>query len=386
MGAPLAGTPRLGLCCPSTGRSPPETEDTLGGKRQKMGVSSTNGALFDGFDFSGVDFASVDGLDLGALSGAVTDAEHEDALATLGDIGDIDLDLTGILGDEDMATTKKTTTGKKSPVGRPKKSATSVLATGVKAEEPAMEKAEEKTLAAEVSTRQPGAFPAEEALETVDRLVSIVSEIRREISTIRGFSNDACTAALESREYAKACHEGMSIVLSAVTARADAQDQVLHDINVLIHDDGRNPVGDRLQDEALNDISSGVKAVQETLDGLKGTLGKLAEMQTLVHQNGGIMTPTTKSKAPSLGSPAISQPQNGNNGVTGVNGVSAADMAIVEKMAKRQTKKSPLTVFSTALSGHLHKQGRNLTPDQIRAALMSLGLVDEEGNLDPSRS
>jgi hypothetical protein len=363
----------------------PETEDTPGGKRQEMDASSTNRALFDGFDFSGVDFSAVDGLDLGAVSGAVTDAEHEDALATLGDIGDIDLDLTGILEDEDMATTKKTT-GKKSPVGRPKKAATSALATGVKAEEPATEKAEAKTLAAEVSTRQPGSFPAEEALETVDRLVSIVSEIRREISTIRGFSNDACTAAVESREYAKACHEGMSIVLSAVTARADAQDQVLHDINVLIHNDGRNPVGDRLQDEALNDISSGVKAVQETLDGLKGTLGKLAEMQTLVQQNGGIMTPTTKSKAPSLGSPAISQPQNGNNGVTGVNGVSAADMAIVEKMAKRQTKKSPLTVFSTALSGHLHKQGRNITPDQIRAAITSLGLVDEEGNLDPSRS
>lgn len=365
----------------------PETEDAPGGKRQEMDASSTNRALFDGFDFSGVDFSAVDGLDLGSIDGAVSEAEHEDALASLGDMGDIDLDLTGILEDEDMAT-KNTTSGKKNPVGRPKKAATATKATkatGMKAAEPAMEKAEEKIPAAEVSTQQSGSFLAAEAIEAVDRVISDVSEIKRDLSTVRGFCKDACTAATEAREYAKACHEGMSVILSAVTARADAQDQILHDINVLIHNDGRNPVGDRLQEE-ISAISSGVKAVQETLDGLKGTLGKLAEMQTLVHQNGGIMTPTTKSKAPSLGSQAISQPQNGSNGVTGVNGVSAADMAIVEKMAKRQTKKSPLTVFSTALSGHLHKQGRNITPDQIRAAITSLGLVDEEGNLDPSRS
>lgn len=365
----------------------PETEDAPGGKRQEMDASSTNRALFDGFDFSGVDFSAVDGLDLGSIDGAVSEAEHEDALASLGDMGDIDLDLTGILEDEDMAT-KNTTSGKKNPVGRPKKAATATKATkatGMKAAEPAMEKAEEKIPAAEVSTQQSGSFLATEAIEAVDRVISDVNEIKRDLSTVRGFCKDACTAATEAREYAKACHEGMSVILSAVTARADAQDQILHDINVLIHNDGRNPVGDRLQEE-ISAISSGVKAVQETLDGLKGTLGKLAEMQTLVHQNGGIMTPTTKSKAPSLGSQAISQPQNGSNGVTGVNGVSAADMAIVEKMAKRQTKKSPLTVFSTALSGHLHKQGRNITPDQIRAAITSLGLVDEEGNLDPSRS
>lgn len=362
----------------------PETEDTPGGKRQEMDASSTNRALFDGFDFSGVDFSAVDGLDLGSIDGAVSEAEHEDALASLGDMGDIDLDLTGILEDDDMAT-KKTTSGKKNPVGRPKKAATATKATkatGMKAAEPAMEKAEEKVHAAEVSTQQSGSFLATEAIEAVDRLTSDVNEIKRDLSTVRGFCKDACAAATEAREYAKACHEGMSVILSAVTARADAQDQILHDINVLIHNDGRNPVGDRLQEE-ISAISSGLNAVQETLDGLKGTLGKLTEMQTLVHQNGGIMTPTTKSKAPSLGSQAISQPQNGNNGV---NGVSAADMAIVEKMAKRQTKKSPLTVFSTALSRHLHKQGRNLTPDQIRAAITSLGLVDAEGNLDPSRT
>jgi hypothetical protein len=368
----------------------PETEDTPSGKRQEMGASSTNRALFDGFDFSGVDFSAVDGLDLGSISGAVSEAEHEDALASLGDMGDIDLDLTGILEDEDMAT-KKTTSGKKNPVGRPKKAATATKATkatkatGMKAAEPAMEKAEEKVHAAEVSTQQLGSFLATEAIEAVDRLTSDVSEVKRDLSTVRGFCKDACTAATEAREYAKACHEGMSVILSAVTARADAQDQILHDINVLIHNDGRNPVGDRLQEE-ISAISSGLNAVQETLDGLKGTLGKLTEMQTLVHQNGGIMTPTTKSKAPSLGSQAISQPQNGSNGKVGVDGVSAADMAIVEKMAKRQTKKSPLNVFSTALSGHLRKQGRHLTPDQIQKAVTRLGLVDEEGNLDPNRS
>lgn len=365
----------------------PETEDTPSGKRQEMGASSTNRALFDGFDFSGVDFSAVDGLDLGSISGAVSEAEHEDALASLGDMGDIDLDLTGILEDEDMAT-KKTTSGKKNPVGRPKKAATATKATkatGIKAAEPAMEKAEEKIPAAEVSTQQSGSFLATEAIEAVDRVISDVNEIKRDLSTVRGFCKDACTAATEAREYAKACHEGMSVILSAVTARADAQDQILHDINVLIHNDGRNPVGDRLQEE-ISAISSGLNAVQETLDGLKGTLGKLTEMQTLVHQNGGIMTPTTKSKAPSLGSQAISQPQNGSNGKVGVDGVSAADMAIVEKMAKRQTKKSPLNVFSTALSGHLHKQGRHLTPDQIQKAVTRLGLVDEDGNLDPTRS
>jgi len=239
-----------------------------------------------------------------------------------------------------------------------------------------------------MSTRQPEAFLVNDVIEAVDRLTTDVTQIKRDVLTIRGYSKDACEAAQESREYVKACHEGLNVILSAVTARADAQDQVLHDLLVLKHNEGSGQSGSRGQDEVLSGISSGVMAVQETLDGLKGILSRLAGMQTLVQENGGIAPSTTTFKAPSLGSQAISQPQYGNTGGSGrsigVEGVTEADMAIVEKMVRRQTKRCPMGGFATALSGHLKKQGRNLSPSQISSAIIALGLADENGFVDPS--
>jgi len=336
----------------------------------------------------------VDGLELGGLDGTVSTEEHDAALAQGSedeDLADLGVDVEKLFEEEEMAkksaTTKSPVPGK-NPVGRPKKAAV-----GEKADRKKAEMAKEltegaKTEAAEMSTRQPEAFLVNDVIEAVDRLTTDVTQIKRDVLTIRGYSKDACEAAQESREYVKACHEGLNVILSAVTARADAQDQVLHDLLVLKHNEGSGQSGSRGQDEVLSGISSGVMAVQETLDGLKGILSRLAGMQTLVQENGGIAPSTTTFKAPSLGSQAISQPQYGNTGGSGrsigVEGVTEADMAIVEKMVRRQTKRCPMGGFATALSGHLKKQGRNLSPSQISSAIIALGLADENGFVDPS--
>lgn len=363
-----------------------------------MDENGTNTALFEGFDFAGIDFSVVDGLELGGLDGTVSTEEHDAALAQGSedeDLADLGVDVEKLFEEEEMAkksaTTKSPVPGK-NPVGRPRKAAV-----GEKADRQKAERAKEltegaKTEAAEMSPRQPEAFLVNDVIEAVDRLTTDVTQIKRDVLTIRGYSKDACEAAQESREYVKACHEGLNVILSAVTARADAQDQVLHDLLVLKHNEGSGQSGSRGQDEVLSGISSGVMAVQETLDGLKGILSRLAGMQTLVQENGGIVPSTTTFKAPSLGSQAISQPQYGSIGNTGgsgrigVEGVTEADMAVVEKMVRRQTKRCPMGGFATALSGHLKKQGRNLSPSQISSAISALGLADENGFVDPSRA
>lgn len=360
----------------------------------EMDENGTNTALFEGFDFAGIDFSVVDGLELGGLDGTVSTEEHDAALAQGSedeDLADLGVDVEKLFEEEEMAkksaTTKSPVPGK-NPVGRPKKAAVGEKADRQKAERAKELTEDAKTEATEMSTRQPEAFLVNDVIEAVDRLTTDVTQIKRDVLTIRGYSKDACEAAQESREYVKACHEGLNVILSAVTARADAQDQVLHDLLVLKHNEGSGQSGSRGQDEVLSGISSGVMAVQETLDGLKGILSRLAGMQTLVQENGGIVPSTTTFKAPSLGSQAISQPQYGNTGGSGrsigVEGVTEADMAIVEKMVRRQTKRCPMGGFATALSGHLKKQGRNLSPSQISSAISALGLADENGFVDPS--